>query len=279
MLAAYEKWGSSLPEKLVGDFALCAWDSRNNRLSLVRDLFGTRTLYYGFASHYFVWSTSLRAAHTLAKAGSELSEDYVATYLIGQPEPHLSPYKEILAVPPGHVLSLERGTRILRRFWRVDPGRSLNYKNDAEYEEHFRHLFRQAVRCRLQSAGAVCAELSGGLDSSSIVCMADEVIGAGEAQASSLHTVSYVFEQSATSDEQKYISYIERQRGERGLHIGESEQRIFKGLLSGARKSVPDPLDCFPGRESRDGKEDCWKRCRNEAAVCCSAVTAATTYC
>jgi asparagine synthase (glutamine-hydrolysing) len=118
---------------------------------------------------------------------------------------------------------LVRDGRIQKReFWRPDLDREIRYWSDSEYEDHFRELFREAVRCRLRSDAPVWAELSGGLDSSSIVCLADQISAAGEAERK-LHTVSYVYDNSPASDERRFIGEVETQRGRKGHHFHEDE--------------------------------------------------------
>jgi len=211
---------------------------------------GSRTLYYHANRQYLFWSNSLNVVMAVSGASKNISADYVAGYLIGQPEPNLTPYKEVMAVPPGHVLDIQGSGAKLARFWWVDPKQSIVYTTDQEYEEHFLHLFRQVIADRMRGRREVWAELSGGLDSSAIVSMADEILAAGESSAKGLHTVSYLFNHSKSSDESKHIRYLEEKRGRQGHHISEDEQAIFKNLLVPIRRSVPDPLDCFPGREN-----------------------------
>ena len=63
----------------------------------------------------------------------------------------------------------------VERYWDFDPAKRIRYASDREYEQHFRTVFAEAVRRRLRSERPVLAELSGGMDSSSIVCMADSL--------------------------------------------------------------------------------------------------------
>src|SRR6185436_21089957 len=118
-------------------------------------------------------------------------------------------YRNIHSVPPGVALIVRDKCIEKREFWRPDTVREIRYRSDAEYEEHFRDLFREAVRCRLRADRPVWAELSGGLDSSSVVCMADQVIASGEADVAQLETVSYVYDNSPASDERRFIREVE----------------------------------------------------------------------
>ena len=108
---------------------------------------------------------------------------------------------------------------MVERFWRFSPKSRVRYKTDAEYEEHFRHLFRQSVHRRLRSDSPILAELSGGLDSSSIVCVADDILATEGAETPRLDTLSYYDKTEASGDDCIYFPKIEQKRGRAGIHI------------------------------------------------------------
>jgi asparagine synthase (glutamine-hydrolysing) len=108
-----------------------------------------------------------------------------------------------------------RGTP--RAYWRLDPGRELRRESDAEYAEAFRELFTDAVRCRLRSAAPVAAALSGGLDSSSMVCVARAIReGAGMGP---LATYTARFPTIPACDEGAYVAAVEAQGGLAPRHL------------------------------------------------------------
>jgi len=245
VIAAYEKWTTLFPQRLIGDFAFSLWDPKSRTLLLARDHVGTRPLFYHLDNNRLVWSTRLEALLDLPDIRLEVNDEYVAGYLAIHPAQRLTPYKNIYAVPPAHVVSIRNGAVAARRFWGLDPDAEIRYRTDQEYEEHFLHLFTEAVRVRLRADGTVWADLSGGLDSSSIVCVADEVMKRGSVQARCLETVSAVFDESSSSDERKFISIVEQKRGQHGHHFCESEYPLltvspFEGL-----RSVPNPLELW----------------------------------
>ena len=108
---------------------------------------------------------------------------------------------------------------MIERFWRFSPKSRIRYKTDAEYEEHFRHVFRQSVQRRLRSDSPILAELSGGLDSSSIVCMADDILAKEGAETPRLDTLSYYDKSEPSGDDWIYFQKIEAKRGRVGIHI------------------------------------------------------------
>lgn len=226
-MAAYLEWGIDFLSRLTGEFSLSLWDPSERRLLLARDPVGTRPLYYHLDNHRIIWSSELVPLAQLADIRLEINDEYIAGYLAYEPDPWLTPYKNIHALLPGCMFCVEDGRVRQFDFWRLNPNFQIRYKTDAEYEEHFRYLFRDAVSCRMRTDGPVWAELSGGLDSSSIVCMAEEIIKSGEVQATELKTVSQVFDESADSDERKFIRCVEEYRGKTGLHLREDDFRLL----------------------------------------------------
>lgn len=236
VMAAFAKWGIDFLQRVIGDFALSLWDSKSNTLFLARDPVGARLLYYHVNDDRIVWSSRLEPLLSLSDVELEIDDEYVAGYLTAQLDPSQTPYKNIFSVPPSHLAMVQDGQVRFKRFWGLDPNEEIRYRTDAEYEEHFTQLFREAVRVRLRADGPVWADLSGGLDSSSIVCMADSIIETGESEATRLETVSAVFDESPSSDERKFISKVEAKRRQVGHHFKESEypllafgQHEFKG--------------------------------------------------
>lgn len=246
-LDCYKRWGIKFVSLLVGDYAVCVWDPQTNSLLLARDPVGTRTLFYHATRKRISWSSDIEGLISILNIRLEVDDEYVAGFLAFEPDPALSPYKSIRSVPPGNTLTVTDATFRVQEFWRLDPRHHIRYRTDAEYEEHFRHLFRDAVRCRLQVNGSVLAELSGGLDSSSIVCMSDEILAAGNATASSLETVSFVYNASS-SDERRFIKSVEEKRGRPGIHLLEDEYWLLPPDPTECPASIPTPEDCCPER-------------------------------
>ena len=245
VLAAFNKWGIDFLQHVIGDFALSLWDPKLQTLFLARDPVGTRLLFYHVNDERIIWSTTLEALLSLPEIELEIDDEYIAGYFTTQSASSQTPYKNIFAVPPAHVVIAHAGQLRLKRFWCLDPNKEIRYRTDAEYEEHFSSLFREAVCTRLRVDGPVWADLSGGLDSSSIVCMADSIIENREAVVSSVETVSAVFDESPSSDERKFISRVEAQRGQAGHHFRESEYPLLTTLDSAEFKGAPNQLETW----------------------------------
>jgi asparagine synthase (glutamine-hydrolysing) len=248
VMAAYRKWGVRSVSKLIGDFALSLWEPRNRSLYLACDHAGPRPLFFHRDGDEFMWASELRVLLALRGAQLEVNDEFVAGFLTSQATSNVTPYKNVYAVLPGHIVTVHQGAIRVERFWGPDPHHEIRYQNDAQYEEHFRQLFREAVRCRMRVDGPVWTALSGGLDSSAITCMAHEVMKSGEAGASRMKTVSFVYDVSSSSDERNFIESVEEKIGAVGLHVRESDYPPLSIFPDQSRISFPDGIDCHFAR-------------------------------
>jgi asparagine synthase (glutamine-hydrolysing) len=225
--AAYECWRSDCFAMLMGDWALSIWDPHTRSLILAKDPIGIRHLYYSFDSYQITWSTILDPLVLLAGKTFALNEEYIAGWLSFFPPAHFTPYVGINAVPPSSSVAIRAGIHTISKYWDFDPAKRIRYRTDAEYEEHFRTVFAEAVRRRLRSDSPILAELSGGMDSSSIVCMADAIVARGSAEAPRIDTISYYNDSEPNWNERPYFSKVEEKRGRTGCHIDVGSQCNF----------------------------------------------------
>jgi asparagine synthase (glutamine-hydrolysing) len=226
--AAYDEWGANCFAKLVGDWALSVWEPNSRSLTLAKDPIGTRHLYYSIDNNQVTWSTILDPLVLFADKSFALCEEYIAGWFSFFPAAHLTPYIGIHSVPPSSSVVIRNGKQTVAKYWDFDPSKQIRYRTDAEYEEHFRAVFAEAVRRRLRSDSPILAELSGGMDSSSIVCMADTIIASGAAETPRLDTISYYDDSEPNWNERPYFTKVEEKRGRTGTHIDVGSQASFK---------------------------------------------------
>ena len=217
--AAFDRWERDCFRRLIGDWAVAIWKHEERELYFASDYMAIRHIFYSLRRDRIWWSTDLGSLVLLSNDKFHIDDDYIAGYLAHNPEAHLTPYLEIRQVPPGQFVRVRNGKAEVDRFWRFDPKSRIRYKTDAEYEEHFRHVFRQSVRRRLRSDSPTLGELSGGLDSSSIVCMADDILAKEGAETPRLDTLSYYDKTEPSGDDWTYFRKVEGKRGRAGTHI------------------------------------------------------------
>ncbi len=250
--AAYERWGTGCFERLGGDWAISIWDPHERCLLLARDFLGTRQLYYQLSAEQVTWCTALDPMLLLSSTRIALNEEYMAGWLSFLPSAELTPYTGIFSVPPSSCIEVRPHTNNVRKYWDFDPGCQIRHRSDAGYEEQFRAVFSQSVQRRLTSAHVVLAELSGGMDSSAIVCTADLLAERGLADCRPPDTVSYFDDSEPNWNERPFFTVVEEHRQRRGFHIDfESPPDMTLEHEHARFKSIPDlsfarpELQCF----------------------------------
>src|SRR5258705_11734683 len=217
--ACYGRWGIPGLVRLIGDWSVVIRDHVDRTTVLASDFAGVRPLYYHIQSGRLRWSSSLQSL-VEATGISDLDEQYIAGFLMFGACPNRTPYKGIYSVPPGHAVCVSPERTVIRRFWEMPVGDTIRYRDERRYEEQLRALFREAVAVRLQSDAPVLAELTGGLDSSSVVCMANNLIRSGVVRAPRLAGVSFVWRNSL---DEPFIREVESHCGIEGVHISTHE--------------------------------------------------------
>ncbi len=190
---AYEEWGDDCVRKLRGMFAFAISDTRRHRLFLARDHFGIKPLVYLEQDGWFAFASELQAFHSLSDAAVDLDVRAIDEYLALQyiPAPR-TVYRQARKLPPGHSMSIDFDGRVHgpQRYWRPEfrPDES---RTDAEWAEAFDATLRDSVRAHLIADVPVGAFLSGGLDSTGVVALAQEIMDAP------VHTYSIGFRDPA----------------------------------------------------------------------------------
>jgi len=182
----------------------------------------------------------------------QLDDDYLFRCFVGAPPTHLTPFTAVKAVPSGTFLRFANHDMSSPvRLWQPENIRPLRYNSDAEYEEQFRHEITQAVRVRLRAKGRVFAELSGGLDSSSVALVAGEILSSEGKSPEDLQTLSMVYEQSRTADERHFIESVEQRRGFKSNYVSEDELAFHITFNEIRFTGLPNPYHLRPGKFAR----------------------------
>ncbi len=176
VLKLLEREGLPAFERLNGQFAFAWWHPEERRLTMVRDRFGVRPLYYALAPDgTLVFGSEAKAlfASGVVEAKRDLAGIDEVFTLWGARAPG-TVFEGVRQVPAGGVVTWERGEIVAeRRWWRPEPGGDPVPEPDAELEE----LLRDSVRLRLRADVPVGTYLSGGLDSSLITALARQEVG------------------------------------------------------------------------------------------------------
>ncbi len=179
ILHAYEAWGEKCTARFNGMWAFAIWDMPRRRLLLSRDRIGIKPLYLWQEAGRFAFASEIKALLALGiprRANEAMVYDFLAANLSDHTDATF--FEGVRALLPAHNLTLDLsgGTAELRRYWQLDPTRQIHLSSDAAYAAAFRQLFEDAVRRHLISDVPVGTCLSGGLDSSAVVCVISRLI-------------------------------------------------------------------------------------------------------
>jgi asparagine synthase (glutamine-hydrolysing) len=168
LAAADAQWGSALPEHLEGDFAYALWDPVGRELRAGRAALGGEALFYTLTRGGIALAGEVGPLVELPGVSRELEDGVVRDYLEGdwrhQEETF---FRAVKRLPPGHRLTAtERGVSVVRWF-QPPPERRV-----ADAPGELRDLLRRSIAASLRGEACALVHLSGGLDSSSIACLA-----------------------------------------------------------------------------------------------------------
>jgi asparagine synthase (glutamine-hydrolysing) len=180
-LAAYERWGEACLERLVGMFAFALWDARERKLFAARDRFGVKPMVYHRRSDGTIFLASeIKALH---EAGVPARADPVAwaTYLTYGLSDHgeRTFWDGIRSLPPGHSLVWRDDILSVRRWYDLAEGvgEAEDVRTDDAVADEYLALATETVRLRFRSDVPVGINLSGGLDSSTLLALVDRLGG------------------------------------------------------------------------------------------------------
>ena len=209
ILRAYRRWSTECAPSLLGDFAFVIWDPARQQMFAARDALGCQDLHYFINQNYVMLATRLNVLLEHPAVQPRLNERKIAEFLAVQWGNDANTYYDsIYHLPPAHCLLVTAESSRLWRYWEVDPGRIIRYPRQEQYAEHYRELIKGSLLGRLRSIRPVGLSLSGGLDSSSLACLAAEVLAETGAPEGRLRSYSYVFDELPNCDEQAYIQPV-----------------------------------------------------------------------
>jgi len=172
ILESYKKWGEECPAHLLGDFAFAIWNSSAKELFCARDHFGAKPLFYSFNGEDFIFSSEIKAILSQNDLFFSIDEQYIAdTLSIIKSEKNRTTFNEIQKLPPAHSLLFKMKAPDIKPYWELTPQKQLT-GNESDILSQFKEILIKSVECRIQPNLKTGAELSGGLDSSSITAVA-----------------------------------------------------------------------------------------------------------
>ncbi|MBM3136842.1 MAG: asparagine synthase (glutamine-hydrolyzing) [Chloroflexi bacterium] len=227
--------GPAAVEKLNGMFSLVIWDKAERTLFAVRDRLGIKPFYYFHNKDHFVFGSEVKAIFASGLIWPEMSPEGMSDYMTFQfclEDKTL--FKDIRKLEPGcWVMVTPDGQTKIQKYW------NLNFHVDTDhtagyFESRLTGLLEDAVRIQLRADVPVGAHLSGGLDSSTVTCLAASLLDGP------FHSFSGGFKDGEKYDETRYARMAAQQAGSIHHEVYPDEHQ-FVDELPGLIQSMDEP--------------------------------------
>ena len=207
ILHAYEEWGRDCLARFNGAWAFALRDGRRRELFCARDRLGIKPFYYTLAGGSFLFASEIKALRAHPGAGRRPNDRMLATFLAWGVADHTAEtmYDGIFQLLPAHTIAVSaEGVGEPERYWSLVMNGAPGGADDGAATRNVRELLTDAVRLRLRSGVPVGTCLSGGIDSSTIAVLFNELLeGSGGQQK----TFSVSFD-DPRFDESRYIDTV-----------------------------------------------------------------------
>lgn len=228
LLISWKQWGITSLKKMIGMFSFVMYDSEDGSITCVRDAFGIKPFYYGFTNNSFYFASEIPAVLALQSEKPKLNWQTSYDYLIhghydNQKDTFVDGIKHLL---PGHYIVFnpqEKFTIEQSRWWQpsVIPVSNLSF---AQAAEELRHRFLENIKLHLRSDVPVGAALSGGIDSSAVVCAIRHVCPDIQ-----INTFSYIAKGTELSEE-SWVDRVNKFSGCVSHKISTNGDELFEDL-------------------------------------------------
>jgi len=217
LVAAFSQWGiEKTLQQLVGMFAIAVWDFKERKLSLIRDRFGEKPLYYSWSKGVFIFGSELKSLRAYKGFSSQIDRNALSLYMqyMYVPNPY-SIFEDVYKMEPGCILQIDesglsqppkdppfapfnsQGISIMQWYSLSDiakNGQNNLIKDENEAIELLEETLLESVRSQLITDVPLGAFLSGGIDSSLIVSLMQKI------STNPVKTFTIGFEESAFNE-------------------------------------------------------------------------------
>jgi asparagine synthase (glutamine-hydrolysing) len=210
LLRAFMLWGEAMLPRLRGMFAFLIWDRRDQKLFAARDRFGIKPLYMAATPRGIAFGSEIKQLVGLPGVSGRMHLPRVHDFLSNGISDHTreTMFEGVVQLRGGECLTIDASgsaplTATPRRWYAVEAGNSA--LDEGQAAARFRELLTQSVALHLRSDVPVGSCLSGGLDSSSIVCLMSDMLGGQD--AARINTVSACYAEKSV-DEKPFMDAV-----------------------------------------------------------------------
>lgn len=205
---AYKYWGVDCFDKFVGFWAVALFDRRTNKLLLARDRLGKAPLYICNNKNKLLWSSEIKGILSMASEEHDqinASSIFHFSNWLKRDFDNSTFYKNIQTVPrASYAWVQDDGSLDIHSYWNLPTTRLTEKELPVEEAlEQFRNIMQDAVRIRLRADVPVAVQLSGGMDSSTLLATSVEF-----SDSVSAYTVKYGY---GDQDEEPFARMVAEQ--------------------------------------------------------------------
>ena len=226
VLRAYEIWGRECLSHIDGDFALVIWDARRREAFCARDRVGNKPFNYYWDGKTFIFSSELHPILAVPGVPENLNEGMVAEFLAAEWVSRDETFwKGILRLCSAHQMVVNQSGYRIEEYWSPDLWNTLPYAKEEEFVCHYRDLLIDTVRRMSRAHAPLACEVSGGLDSSALFAVADDLMRQGRFPAPNLQGYTLAFDDDFDANELSYCRAVAQ-------HVGRPVREIAPSRMS-----------------------------------------------
>lgn len=231
LLASYAEWGEGCLQRFLGMFSFIIWDEGQQRLFAARDRFGIKPLYMVANPYGLAFGSEIKQLLGLPGLSGSMNLARVRDFLASGITNHTAEtlFDGVFQVQPGCSVTIDASRpwagSVSPRRWYAIPASSGLELSEAEAADRFRELFTDSVRMHLRSDVPIGSCLSGGLDSSAIVCVMSRMLGQ-EGRGAKVNTVSACYAEKSV-DEKPFMEEVVSQTGAIPHYIFPRPEDVF----------------------------------------------------
>ena len=176
----YKEYGLEFINEIRGVFSIALWDKKEKSFFLWTDPFSIKPITYYHDDYNFIFGSKIRAILSSNQVQKEIAPTSIINYLYFSVVPTpFTVYKNIMKLPPGHLLTLKNGELSLKQYWDVNYPEYRGFKRESDWEDEVLEHIKSAVQSNLEYGNEeeIGAFLSGGTDSSTVAGLVKSFAG------------------------------------------------------------------------------------------------------
>jgi len=226
VLRAYQAWDKECLGHIDGDFAFVIWDARRREAFCARDRFGNKPFYYHSDAGRLVFASELHPVLGSPGVPEKLNEGMIAEFLVDEfCSRDETFWVDVMRLTPASAMVVNASAAHIQEYWTPDLWSDLPYNRQEDFVRHYRDLVFDTVRRTSRSNTPLACEVSGGLDSSALFAVANDMLRQGRLPAPGLDGYTLAFDDDSDANELAYARAVAE-------HVGRPVSEVAPSRMS-----------------------------------------------